>query len=143
NLSGSVSPKPVQAYNTVAELRGTDLADQVVILGAHLDSWDLGTGATDNGTGSVAIMEALRAIKDAGLTPRRTIRVILFSGEEQGHWGSKAYVADHLGELDKIQAVLIDDLGTGRIRGFALQGMEASRPLMAKALAPLNDVGVT
>jgi hypothetical protein len=143
NLSGTTSPKPVQAYNTVAELRGSDLADQIVILGAHFDSWDLGTGATDNGTGSVAIMEALRAIKDAGLTPRRTIRVILFSGEEQGHWGSKAYVADHQAELDKIQAVLIDDLGTGRIRGFALQGMEASRPLMAKALAPLNDFGVT
>lgn len=143
NLSGTFSAKPVKAYNTIAELPGSDLAKEVVILGAHIDSWDLGTGATDNGTGVVAIMEALRAIKATGMTPRRTIRIILFSGEEQGHWGAKAYVADHAAEMKEVQAVLIHDLGTGRVRGFALQRMEASRPLMAKALAPLNDFGVT
>lgn len=142
DLPGALSEKPVQAYNTVAELRGSDLAGEVVILGAHLDSWDLGTGATDNGTGVAAVMEALRAIKSAGLTPRRTIRVVLFSGEEQGHFGSKAYVKAHASEMDAIQAVLVDDLGTGRIRGFALQGREDDRPLMAMAISPLDELGV-
>jgi carboxypeptidase Q len=143
DLQGTRSPAPVQAFNTVAELRGSTLPDEVVILGAHLDSWDLGTGATDDGTGVVTVMEALRAIKASGLTPRRTIRVVLFSGEEQGHFGSRAYVAAHRGELAEIQAVLVHDLGTGRVRGFALQGLEASRPGMARAIAPLNELGVT
>ncbi|HET7041152.1 MAG TPA: M20/M25/M40 family metallo-hydrolase, partial [Gemmatimonadales bacterium] len=113
-----------------------------VILGAHLDSWDLGTGATDNGTGVAGVMEALRAIEAAGLEPRRTIRVVLFSGEEQGHFGSKAYVEAHRAELPRVQAVLVFDLGTGKVRGFALQGREDSRRLMAAAIAPLNDLGV-
>lgn len=143
DLPGTLSPKPVQAYNSIGEIRGSERPEEVVILGAHLDSWDLGSGATDNGTGVVAVMEALRAIKAAGLVPRRTIRVVLFSGEEQGHFGSKAYVVAHRAELDKVQAVLVDDLGTGKIRGFALQGFESSRPLMARALAPLNERGVT
>ncbi len=93
NLPSTTSAAPVQAYNTIAEIPGTDLASEMVIIGAHIDSWDLGTGATDNGTGVVAVIEALRAIQATGLKPRRTIRVALFSGEEQGHWGSKAYVA--------------------------------------------------
>lgn len=142
NLPGTLSPKPVKAYNTIAELRGSELPNEVVILGAHLDSWDLGTGATDNGTGVAAVMEALRAIKAAALTPRRTIRVVLFSGEEQGHFGSKAYVKDHASEMDNVQAVLVGDLGTGRIRGFALQGREDARPLMAMAISPLSELGV-
>lgn len=143
NIQGTRSPAPVKAYNTVAELRGTDRADEVVIVGAHLDSWDLGTGATDNGTGVVAAMEALRAIKAIGIAPRRTIRMVLFSGEEQGHWGSKAYTKAHHAELGNIQAVLVNDLGTGRTRGFAMQGLEASRPFLARAIAPLNELGVT
>lgn len=142
-LPGTLSSKPVQAYNSIGEIRGSERPDEVVILGAHLDSWDLGTGATDNGTGVVAVMEALRAIKAAGLTPRRTIRVVLFSGEEQGHFGSKAYVAAHHAEMDQIQAALVIDLGSGKVRGFALQGIESARPLMARTLAPLNDRGVT
>jgi len=142
DIQGTRSAAPVKAYNSVAELRGTDRDDEVVILGAHLDSWDLGTGATDNGTGVVAVMEALRAIKAIGVAPRRTIRVVLFSGEEQGHFGSKAYVNAHRGELASIQAVLVNDLGTGRTRGFAMQGVEASRPYMARAIAPLNELGV-
>ncbi len=142
DLEGQRSASPVKAFNSVAELRGSDLANEVVIIGAHLDSWDLGTGATDNGTGVVAAMEALRAIKATGMVPRRTIRVVLFSGEEQGHWGSKAYVQAHRSELDAIQAVLVNDLGTGRTRGFAMQGVEAARPLMARAIAPLNELGV-
>jgi hypothetical protein len=142
DIEGTRSPAPVQAFNSIGELRGTDLASEVVIIGAHLDSWDLGTGATDNGTGVVAAMEALRAIKAMGVAPRRTIRVVLFSGEEQGHWGSKAYVRAHTAELPSIQAVLVNDLGTGNTRGFALQGIEASRPYMARAIAPLNELGV-
>ena len=143
DLGGTFSPAPVQAYNSIAELRGTGHPDEVVILGAHLDSWDLGTGATDDGTGVVAIMEALRAIKAAGLAPRRTIRIVLFSGEEQGHWGSKAYVQAHRAELDRVQAVLVHDLGTGRVRGFAMQGLENARPYFARAIAPANEIGVT
>lgn len=142
NLPGTTSAKPVQQFNTVAELTGSKHPDEVVIIGAHLDSWDLGTGATDNGTGVVAVMEALRAIKAAGLTPDRTIRVVLFSGEEQGHFGSKAYVAAHRAEMPNVQAVLILDLGTGRVRGFALEGREDCRRLMARAIAPANDLGV-
>lgn len=142
NLPSTRSAAPVRPSNTIAELRGSDRPDEVVILGAHLDSWDLATGATDNGTGVVAVMEALRAIKAAGLTPRRTIRVVLFSGEEQGHWGSKAYVAAHAAELPRIQTVLVNDLGTGRVRGWALQGREDARPLMGYAIAPLSELGV-
>lgn len=142
NLPGATSPAPVQAFNTIAEIPGTDLANEVVIIGAHIDSWDLGTGATDNGTGVVAVMEALRAMKATGLKPRRTIRLALFSGEEQGHWGSKAYVKDHAADMDRVQAALILDLGTGKVRGFALQGREDSRRLMGAAIAPLNDLGV-
>jgi hypothetical protein len=142
DLPGKLSTKPVQAYNSISELRGSELPDEVVILGAHLDSWDLATGATDNGTGVAAVMEALRGIRAAGLTPRRTIRIVLFSGEEQGHFGSKAYVKTHESELADIQAALVDDLGTGRIRGFALQGRENARPLMAMAISPLNELGV-
>ena len=142
SLPSTTSASPVQAYNSVAEIPGTDLRGEVVILGAHLDSWDLGTGATDNGTGVVAIMEVLRAIQSTGLKPRRTIRVVLFSGEEQGHWGSKAYVEAHKAEMDSIQAALVLDLGTGKVRGWALQGREDSRTLMGSAIAPLNDLGV-
>ncbi|MBL0314150.1 MAG: M20/M25/M40 family metallo-hydrolase [Holophagaceae bacterium] len=142
NLGGTLSEKPVQAFNSIGEIRGSEKPDEVVILGAHLDSWDLGTGATDNGTGSVASLEALRAIQASGVKPKRTIRVVLFSGEEQGIFGSKAYVKAHAGELKAIQAVLIDDLGTGKLRGFAMEGREDLRPFMAEAIAPLNEMGV-
>jgi carboxypeptidase Q len=142
NLPSTTSAAPVRPNNTVAELRGSEYPDQVVILGAHLDSWDLGAGATDNGTGVGAVMGALTAIREAGLTPKRTIRVVLFSGEEQGELGSRAYVKAHASELGNIQAVLVHDLGTGRVRGWALQGREDARPLMGYAIAPLNDLGV-
>ena len=142
NLPSTTSPAPVRPNNTVAEIRGSEKPDEVVIIGAHLDSWDLGTGATDNGTGTVAVMEAARAIKALGLVPKRTIRVVLFSGEEQGEFGSKAYVAAHASELANVQAVLVHDLGTGKVRGWALQGREDARPLMAAAIAPMNDMGV-
>ena len=142
NLGGSFSAKPVQAYNVVGEVRGTDKADEVVLIGGHLDSWDLGTGATDNATGSAVSLEVLRALQATGLKPRRTLRVVLWSGEEQGLLGSRAYVEAHKAELDGIQAVLVHDMGTGMVRGFTLQAREDSRGLMAQAIAPLNDLGV-
>jgi hypothetical protein len=141
-LGGTTGPRPVQAYNTLAELRGTEKPGEIVLLGAHMDSWDLGTGATDNGTGVVAVMEALRAIQAAGLKPKRTIRVVLFSGEEQGLLGSRAYVKAHAAELPRHQAVLIHDLGTGKVKGFALQNREDLRPFMAKAIVGLQELDV-
>jgi hypothetical protein len=90
----------LMAYNTVAEIPGTDLADEIVMLGAHMDSWQSGTGATDNGAGVAAVMEAVRIIKATGLRPRRTIRIALWTGEEQGLLGSRAYVTKHFGSYD-------------------------------------------
>ncbi|WLT31380.1 M20/M25/M40 family metallo-hydrolase [Geothrix sp. PMB-07] len=142
NLSGTFSAKPVQAYNVVGEIRGSEKPEEVVIVGAHLDSWDLGVGATDNGTGSSVALEVLRAFQATGLKPKRTLRVILFSGEEQGLLGSHAYAEAHKAELDHVQAVIVDDMGTGMIKGFDLQGRENCRGLMAMAIAPLNDLGV-
>ncbi len=142
NLGGKLSEKRVDAYNSIAEFRGTEKPEEIVLLGAHLDSWDLGTGATDNGTGSVAVVEALRALIASGVKPKRTIRVALFSGEEQGIYGSKAYVKAHGAELANHQAVLIHDLGTGQVRGFAMEGREDLRPTFAKAIAPLQEQGV-
>lgn len=142
SLGGTFSAKPVQAYNVVGELRGSEKPDEVVIVGAHLDSWDLGTGATDNATGSSIALEVLRALQATGLKPKRTLRVVLWSGEEEGLLGSRAYVEAHKAELDTIQAVLVHDMGTGMVRGFDLQGREDSRALMAQAIAPLNDLGV-
>ncbi len=142
SLGGVFGPKPVQAYNVVGELRGSTKPDEVVIVGGHLDSWDLGTGTNDNATGSSVALEVLRAIKASGLQPKRTLRVVLWSGEEQGLLGSRAYVEAHKAELDRIQAVLVDDMGTGAILGFELQGREDTRGMMAQAIAPLQELGV-
>jgi hypothetical protein len=142
SLGGSCSAKPVQATNVVGEILGRELPGEVVIVGGHLDSWDLGTGATDNATGSSVALEVLRAFQATGLRPRRTLRVILWSGEEQGLLGSRAYVEAHKDAMDAIQAVLVDDMGTGMVKGFTLQGRENCRGLMAQAIAPLNDLGV-
>ncbi len=132
---------PVMQYNTVAEIRGSRFPNQVVILGAHLDSWDLGTGSTDNGTGSMVVLEAARAIIQSGLKPARTIRFILFSGEEQGLLGSRAYAARHAEEADSIQAVLVLDNGTGAITGQALQGRTQDEQLWKDLLAPVASLG--
>ena len=142
SLGGTFSAAPVQAHNVVGEIPGTDRAGEVVIVGGHLDSWDLGTGATDNATGASVSLEVLRALQATGLRPRRTVRVVLWSGEEQGLLGSRAYVEAHKAELDAIQAVLVHDMGSGMVKGFGLQGRENCRALMAQAIAPLNDVGV-
>jgi carboxypeptidase Q len=132
---------PVQQWNTVGEIRGTERPGQVVILGAHLDSWDLGTGTTDNGTGSAVVLETARVIAASGLKPKRTIRFILFSGEEQGLMGSRAYAAAHASEADSIQAVLVLDNGTGKIVGQAMQGRTDLEGIWRALLAPVASLG--
>lgn len=140
-LNGTLSAKPVEAVNILGDIRGSEKPEEMVIVGGHFDSWDLGTGATDNGTGTVVTLETLRAIQASGLKPKRTIRFVLWSGEEQGLLGSSAYVKAHQDEMKNIQAVLIHDLGTGKVKGWTLQGREDCLPGMAAAMAPANGVG--
>jgi hypothetical protein len=140
-VENRIGKTPVTQWNTVAEIPGTEWPGQVVILGAHLDSWDLGTGVTDNGTGSMVVLEAARAIMKSGLQPRRTIRFILFTGEEQGLLGSRAYAATHAQQADSIQAVLVLDNGTGMIKGQALQGRNELEQLWKDLLAPVESLG--
>lgn len=132
------SEGPVEVYNTVAEIPGREKPDEVVILGAHLDSWDLGTGATDNGTGVSVVLETARALRALNLQPKRTLRFILFSGEEQGLHGSRAYVKAHKEELDKVSAVLVHDAGTGRVKTIGLQGNPQLYEVLKKTLDPLR-----
>jgi Zn-dependent M28 family amino/carboxypeptidase len=137
NIQGILGGKPVQVYNTVAEIRGTEKPDEFVIIGAHLDSWDLGTGATDNGTGSMAVIAAARALQKVWVKPKRTIRFVLFTGEEQGLNGSRAYVKAHKDELAKISGVLVHDSGTGKVLTVGLMHNYAVRETMDHALYPL------
>jgi carboxypeptidase Q len=137
NIQGSFSGKPVTVYNTVAEIKGSEKPDEVVIIGGHLDSWDLGTGATDNGTGSMAVLAAARALVKSGAKPKRTIRFVLFTGEEQGLNGSKAYVAAHKEELSKISGVLVHDTGAGKVVTIGLMHNYAARETMDRVLYPL------
>ena len=159
------------AYNTVAEIPGTDKKDELVMLGAHLDSWHAGTGATDNAAGSAITMEAIRILKAIGFKPRRTIRVALWSGEEEGLLGSAAYVKDHFGshaaptdpkelampewlrkndtplnlkpEQAKVSAYFNVDNGTGKLRGVYLQENEGVAPIFSAWMQPFNDLGMT
>ncbi|HEX4965968.1 MAG TPA: M20/M25/M40 family metallo-hydrolase [Thermoanaerobaculia bacterium] len=159
------------AYNTVAEIPGTDKKDEIVMAGAHLDSWHAGTGATDNGAGSVVVMEAARILKALGVKPRRTIRFALWTGEEQGLIGSRMYVKQHFAtrpenkdpkekdlpeffrtdtwplqlkpEHAKVAAYFNLDNGTGKVRGIYIEENAAVRPIFEAWLAPLNDLGVT
>ncbi len=142
NITNTFTKDPVNGINTVADIRGTEKPDEVVILGGHLDSWDLGTGTTDNGTGTMSILEAARLLNAVVAKPKRTIRFVFFDGEEEGLLGSKAYVDAHKNEMEKVMAVLVMDTGTGRLKGIALQGREDVRPAMAAVLAPLNDLGL-
>jgi hypothetical protein len=160
-------------FNTIAEIPGTDpkLKDQVVMLGGHLDSWIAGTGATDNGAGTVVAMEAVRILKALKVKPRRTIRIALWTGEEEGIFGSKGYVTQHFGsaqlstapdqlalpeymrravgsldvkpEQKLITAYFNVDNGSGKIRGVYTQGNAAIAPIFAQWIAPLKDLGVT
>jgi len=142
----------IKTSNVVAEIPGSGKPDEFVILGAHLDSWELGTGALDNGCNAALVVDALRAIRASGLKPIRTIRFILFSGEEQGLVGSRAYTEAHRAELDKAAGVVIFDSGTGRVTNFSTGGrtdvMPALEPLLGAfdrfggvKLAPTGEAG--
>jgi carboxypeptidase Q len=130
---------PIKAANVVAEVRGSEKPAEFVILGAHLDSWELGTGALDNGCNAALVIDALRAIKTAGLRPRRSIRFILFSGEEEGLVGSHAYAVAHRKELDNAAGVVIFDSGTGRVTGFSLGGRKDLVDAANSVVTPLKQ----
>ncbi len=160
-----------QAYNTVAEIPGTDKKDEIVMAGAHLDSWHAGTGATDNAAGCAVVMEAARILKALGVKPRRTIRIALWTGEEEGLIGSREYVKQHFAtrpetqdpkqkalpewiredtwplqlkpEHAKISAYFNLDNGTGKVRGIYIEENATVRPIFEAWLAPLHDLGVT
>ena len=169
-LAVEFQDQDLNGYNTIAEIPGTDptLKDEIVMLGGHMDSWHSGTGATDNGAGVAVAMEAVRILQTLGLKPRRTIRIALWTGEEQGLLGSRAYVAQHLGkmetpattasngdgsatppapvlvkgpEYDKLAGYFNLDNGTGKIRGVYLQSNESIAPLFRQWLAPFRDLG--
>jgi carboxypeptidase Q len=146
--------KDLQGYNVVAEIPGSDpkLKDQVVMLGGHLDSWHAATGATDNAAGCSVMMEAIRLIKSMNLKPKRTIRLVLWSGEEEGLFGSRNYVKNHfadpatmqlLPDHGKVSAYYNLDNGTGKIRGVYLQGNNDVRSLFSSWLEPFKDMGAT
>ena len=132
---------PVEQQNVVGEIRGYEKPDEAVILAAHLDSWELGTGALDNGCNAALVIEAARAIKATGLLPRRTIRFVLFSGEEQGTIGSHEYVKAHRVELDKVRAVIVFDSGIGRVTGYSLGGRRDTEAGVREILKPLESWG--
>jgi carboxypeptidase Q len=140
NISNTMTTDSVPQWNTVAEIKGSSAPGQVVVVGAHLDSWDLGNGTTDNGTGSMATLEAARIIARSGVKPKRTIRFILFTGEEQGLIGSRKYAETHAAEADSIQAVIVLDNGAGAITGQALQGRPDLYYLWRALLRPVHDL---
>ena len=133
---------PLTTANVVAEIRGSEHPDQFVVLGAHLDSWELGTGALDNGCNSAMVIDALRAIRASGVQPKRTIRFVLFSGEEEGLLGSEAYAHEHRPELDNALAAVIFDSGSGRVTGFTLSGRTDLAGATRDLIAPLAQMGV-
>ena len=149
NIKNSIYPEGKTSYNTIAELPGTDRKDEVVMLGGHLDSWHSATGATDNAIGCAIMMEATRILKSLGVKPRRTIRVALWSGEEEGLLGSQAYVKAHFGtyeepkaEFSKLVAYFNVDTGTGRIRGASVFGPAQDADLLREVLLPFSDLGI-
>jgi Zn-dependent M28 family amino/carboxypeptidase len=139
------------SFNVVAEIPGTDKADEIVMLGAHFDSWHGGTGATDNAAGSAVMMEAMRILKQSGVKLRRTVRIGLWGGEEQGLLGSRAYVTQHFGDRAtmalkpqhaKFAGYFNLDNGTGAIRGVYLQGNEAITPIFDAWMKPFENIGM-
>ncbi len=172
NVDTKFTGEHEHGFDTVAEIPGTDpkLKEQVVMLGGHLDSWIAGTGATDNGAGTIVAMEAVRILRALDVKPRRTIRIALWTGEEQGIFGSKGYCTMHFGsaatstapdqmqlpefmrraagpltvkpEQKLISAYFNVDNGTGKIRGVYTQGNAAIAPIFAQWIAPLKDLGV-
>ncbi len=142
SLPNKVGPA-ITARNVIAEIKGTDLANEVVIFGAHLDSWNLGTGALDNGCNAATVIDTVRAIKAAGIRPRRTMRFILFSGEEEGLLGSEAYVRAHRKDLDNVNAVYVLDAGDGAFTGFSTQGRKDVDATLAPLLQPFASYKAT
>jgi len=142
----------LNSFNIIGEIPGTDKADEIVMVGAHFDSWHPGTGATDNGAGSGVMLEAMRILKATGLKMRRTVRIGLWTGEEEGLLGSRAYVKEHFAdpatmqlkpEHEEFDAYYNVDNGTGKIRGVYLQGNEAVAPIFAEWMKPFNNLGMT
>jgi carboxypeptidase Q len=150
NVQGRYFTRDTSGYNIIAELPGTDprLKDEVVMIGAHLDSWHAATGATDNGDGAVTVMEAMRILKAIGAKPRRTIRVALWGGEEEGLYGSRAWVARHLAgdanraARDKLSVYFNIDPGYGPVYGFFSEGSDAAKAIFDAWLEPLKDIGM-
>jgi hypothetical protein len=144
--------KDLRGYNVVGEIRGTDKADEIVMLGGHIDSWSPGTGAADDGAGCAVSLEAVRILKALKVRPRRTIRVVLWSAEEKGWVGSKAYVEKHFGDTTtmslkpehaKVAGYFNFDNGSGRIRGIYAQSNAAVKPIFEAWLGPFHDLGAT
>ncbi len=153
HLDSELYLKPENNVNIIAEITGSDqkLKDEVVMIGAHFDSWHPASGATDNGAGSAVMMEVMRIIKASGLKPKRTIRIALWGGEEQGYLGSMAYAENHYGkvkettrkkEVEKISAYINMDNGAGQMRGIYLQGNEAVKPIFEEMLEPYAHLDV-
>ncbi len=132
---------PYQARNVVAEIRGREWPEEIVLIGAHLDSWDLGTGAEDNGVNAAMMIDIARSFKALGLEPRRTVRFVLFTGEEQGMFGSEAYVLRHASEIGRHVAMITYDTGSGHTTGFYLNGREDLRGPIDQALAAAPGLG--
>lgn len=133
---------PVESENVIAEIRGREKPDEFVIVGAHLDSWDLGTGALDNGCNAALVIDAARVIRASAVIPRRSIRFVLFTGEEQGMLGSWAYARAHRLELDRMVAAVIFDDGNGAVTGYSLGGRRDVLPAVREALEPVKSLGV-
>jgi len=133
----------LKTANVIAEIRGSEKPQEFAVLGAHLDSWELGTGALDNGCNAALVIDALRTIKASGLTPKRSIRFILFSGEEEGLYGSRMYMAQHKDELNNAVGMVNFDNGNGRATGFSLSGRKDIVKAAAKVVAPLKKFGAT
>lgn len=130
-----------QSSNVIAEIAGREKPDEVVLVGAHLDSWDLGTGAEDNGVNAAMVIDLARAFQQLGVQPRRTVRFALYTGEEQGMYGSQGYVERHRAELDKHIVTVVFDTGSGRLSGFYLNGREELRKPVDGALAAVSGLG--
>lgn len=141
DVQNTFDPKPAIERNVIAQIPGREHPEEVVIVGGHLDSWDPGQGAQDDGSGIAAVVEAARILKSLGIQPRRTLRFVFWSGEEQAILGSQAYVNAHEGELDKVAAVLIMDNGAQTPLGFKLHGRADVEDAVRKALAPLAAIG--
>src|SRR4029077_21119857 len=158
NIKARFYDEDLMSYNVIGEIPGSDLKDEIVMIGGCIDSWHTGTGATDNAAGVAVALEVMRILKSLDLKPRRTVRIGLWSAEEEGAFGSRAYVAEHFckksdvgsgqstaarfkPEYEKLSCYFNLDYGTGKIRGIYLQGNEAVRPIFRQWLPPLCGLG--